>query len=134
MTNNKVPRWLTVVTWVLQLLAAAAFLAAAAAKLAGVPMMVELFDQIGLGQWFRYVTAAVEITGGVALLVPRTAPWGAVLLAATMVCAVITHLFVVHTSPVGAVVLLAVVIAIAWLRRDHLSLGHRAAASSPPPM
>jgi hypothetical protein len=36
---------------------AAAFLAAAGAKLAGVPMLVDVFNQIGLGQDFRYVTA-----------------------------------------------------------------------------
>jgi len=41
--------------WVLQGLLAAAFLAAGGAKLAGVPMMVQVFDQIGMGQWFRAV-------------------------------------------------------------------------------
>jgi hypothetical protein len=33
-------------------------------------MMVESFDRIGLGQWFRIVTGLVEIVGAVALLVP----------------------------------------------------------------
>jgi hypothetical protein len=32
---------------------------------------VGLFRQIGLGQWFRYFTGAVEILGGVLVLVPR---------------------------------------------------------------
>jgi len=56
--------------WTLQGILAAAFLAAGFAKLAGVPFMVELFEQIGLGQWFRVATGVVEVTGAVALLVP----------------------------------------------------------------
>ncbi len=35
---------------------AAAFLAAGGAKLAGVPAMVEMFEKVGVGQWFRIVT------------------------------------------------------------------------------
>jgi UPF0716 family protein affecting phage T7 exclusion len=63
--------------WTLQAILAAAFLAAGLAKLAGVPFMVELFEQIGLGQWFRVVTGVVEVTGAVALLVPGLASIGA---------------------------------------------------------
>src|SRR4051794_20414690 len=48
-------------SWTLRLIAAAAFLAAGAAKLAGVPMMIEVFDHIGIGQWFRIVTGVIEI-------------------------------------------------------------------------
>src|ERR1700676_510176 len=85
--------------WTLQGIIAAAFLAAGAAKLAGVPYMVELFGQIGLGQWFRVLTGVVEVTGAVALLVPGLASIGALWLGATMVGAVPTHLFVLHNRP-----------------------------------
>src|SRR6266705_7021249 len=85
--------------WMLQGIIAAAFLAAGAAKLAGVPFMVDLFAQIGIGQWFRVVTDVVEIAGAVALLVPGLASIGALWLGGTMVGAVATHLFVLHTSP-----------------------------------
>ena len=62
--------------WTLQAVLAAAFLAAGFAKLAGVPFMVDLFEQIGLGQWFRVLTGVVEVVGAVALLVPGLAsPW-----------------------------------------------------------
>jgi DoxX-like family len=54
--------------WTLQGILAAAFLAAGSAKLAGVPFMVDLFAQIGLGQWFRVTTGAVEVAGAVTLL------------------------------------------------------------------
>jgi putative oxidoreductase len=112
--------------WALQGLVAAAFLAAGSAKLAGIPFMVDLFQQIGLGQWFRVVTGAVEVTGAVALLIPGLASIGALWLGGTMVGAVATHLFVLHTSPVPAIVLGLLNTAILYLRRDELvALLHR---------
>jgi putative oxidoreductase len=112
--------------WALQGLVAAAFLAAGSAKLAGIPFMVDLFQQIGLGQWFRVVTGAVEVAGAVALLIPGLASVGALWLGGTMVGAVATHLFVLHTSPVPAIVLGLLNTAILYLRRDELvALLHR---------
>src|ERR1700722_2247182 len=71
---------LNITGWVLQGLAAAAFLAAGGSKLAAVPAMVEMFAKLGAGQWFRYVTGALEVIGAFALLVPRAAFYGAVVL------------------------------------------------------
>src|SRR5258707_316256 len=65
-----VPRRRVVGALILQGLLAAAFLAAGGAKLLGVPTLVQLFDQIGAGQWLRIVTGLVEVAGAVALLVP----------------------------------------------------------------
>lgn len=109
------------VSWGLRILAAAAFLAAGGAKLAGVPMMVGIFDHIGIGQWFRVVTGLVEVIGAIALLVPATAALGGLLLAVTMVFAVLTHLFVIGGSPVPAIVLLLITATIAWLHRNNLA-------------
>lgn len=78
-------RKLKVISWGLRIIAAAVFLAAGSAKLAGVPMMVGIFDQIGIGQWFRVVTGLVEVAGAIALLVPASAAFGGLLLAVTMV-------------------------------------------------
>jgi putative oxidoreductase len=112
--------------WTLQGIIAAAFLAAGVAKLAGVPFMVDLFEQIGLGQWFRVVTGVVEVTGAVALLVPGLASIGALWLGGTMVGAVATHVFVLHTSPVPAIVLGLLNAVVVYLRRDELvALLHR---------
>ena len=112
--------------WTLQGILAAAFLAAGSAKLAGVPYMVDLFEQIGVGQWFRLATGVVEITGAVALVFPGLASIGALWLGATMVFAVATHVFVLHTSPVPAIVLGLLNAAVAYLRRDELvALLHR---------
>ncbi len=106
--------------WALQGIVAAAFLAAGYAKLAGVPFMVDLFAQIGLGQWFRVTTGVVEVAGAIALLVPGLASIGALWLGGAMVGAVATHLFVLHTSPVPAIVLGLLNTLVVYLRRDEL--------------
>jgi hypothetical protein len=110
-----------IVSWGLRILAAAAFLAAGGAKLAGVPIMVTIFDHIGMGQWFRVVTGLVEVVGAIALLVPAIAGMGGLLLATTMVFAVLTHVFVIGGSPVPAIVLLAITATVAWLHRAHVA-------------
>lgn len=110
-----------IAAWTLQILLALAFLAAGAAKLASVPMLIQEFEQIGLGQEFRYITAAVEIIGAIALLAPRTTALGALWLAATMTGATIAHLTRLHTSPMPALVLLTLCLVVAWLRRDQIS-------------
>ena len=106
--------------WTLQVVLAAAFAPAGSAKLAGVPYMVELFDQIGIGQWFRLATGIVEIAGAIALVFPGLASIGAAWLGTTMVFAVATHLFILHTSPVPAIVLGLLNALVVYLRRDEL--------------
>lgn len=101
----------------LRFVAAAAFLAAGIAKLIGVPMMVEIFSHIGLGQWFRTVTGLVEVSGAIALMIPFTAGLGALLLAITMCFAIFIHLFVIGGSPLPAIVLLLITAGITWLHR-----------------
>ena len=116
-------RPLTIALWIVQILCAAAFLAAATAKLTGQPMMVDVFARLGLGQGFRYVTAAVEVIGGIGLLIPKFAGKAALLLAVTMACAVLAHLTVLGGNPGPAILLLALTGAIAWVRRGELALG-----------
>ena len=106
--------------WVLQGVVATAFFAAGAAKLAGAAYMVQLFDQIGVGQWFRYATGIIEVTGALALIYPGLASIGGLWLAGTMAFAVLTHLFVLHTNPVPAVVIGLLNALIVYLRRDEL--------------
>jgi len=103
----------------LRILGAAAFLAAGGAKLAGVPMMVEVFDHIGIGQWFRVVTGLIEIAGAVALLVPATAAVGGALLSLMMLVAAGVHLLVIGGSPVPALVLMIVTGAVAGIHRPR---------------
>jgi len=107
--------------WALQVGLAALFLFAGGSKIAGAPAMVALFDAIGVGQWFRYVTGLIEVVSAVALLVPPFAPFGALLLASTMVGAIVTHLFIVGGSPALPGLLLLGLLVVVWARRDWLS-------------
>ena len=104
----------------LRILLALAFLAAGGAKLASVPAMVQIFDTLGFGQWFRYVTGVVEIAGAVALLIPSYAALGAAWLGITMFFGTLAHLFILHTSPAPALVLLALSAVIVTLERGQV--------------
>src|SRR3982750_3690027 len=104
--------------WVVRGLAAFAFVSAGSLKLIGVPMMVTVFDHVGFGQWFRYVTGAIEVGGAILLLSPRFVGAAATLLGCTMVGAIISHLTVVPGSPVPATILLTLCVVIAWSYRS----------------
>ncbi|CAN7678690.1 DoxX family protein [Variovorax sp. LjRoot130] len=105
------------IVWGVRILLALAFGAAGLSKLAGVPQMVQVFDAIGFGQWFRYLTGAVEVVGAVLLLVPATGFFGGLLLAATMVGAAATHVVLIGGNPAPAVVLGALAAFVAWRLR-----------------
>ena len=94
-----------------------AFIFIGGGKLAGTSAMVELFDKVGLGQWFRYLTGLLEVAGGVGLLIPRYAFYAAVLLVFVMIGAIITHVAVVGGSPAPAASLFVLSGIIAWLRK-----------------
>lgn len=102
--------------WVLQILAAAAFLLAGVAKLFGQPMMVENFEKVGVGQWFRYVTGAIEVASAILLVIPRLSPIGAALLVCTMIGAALAQLLVLHGSAAPALVLGCFAALILWGR------------------
>ena len=116
------PYWTLAALWLVRGLLALAFVAAGGAKLYGVPMLVEEFQHIGLGQWFRYFTGGLEILGAILLLLPRKAALGALLLICIMTGAVITHLFVVGGSPVPAIILLALNALVAYAERGQIAL------------
>ena len=78
-------------------------------------MWVQIFDQIGLGQWFRIFTGFVQLSGGVLILVRRGRTIGAALLGCTMLGAAIVDIVVIG-SPVAIVpLLLLIVIAAVWV-------------------
>lgn len=106
--------------WGIQILLALAFLAAGGAKLAGVEKMVMLFDQIGYGQWFRYLTGGLEVAGAILILIPKTAKFAAAMLACIMVGAIGTHLFLIGGSFVPALVLgvLCVIVSYAKFKKE----------------
>src|SRR6185295_8340399 len=106
--------------WIVQIALAGMFLLAGGSKLLGAPAMVGLFDAIGIGQWFRYLTGLIEVGSALALLVPSFAVFGALALVATMVGAVIVHLFILGASPALPAILLLGSAGVVWARRHQL--------------
>lgn len=111
----------TIALWVLQFLLAAAFLGAGGAKLAGAARMVAMYEAIGMGQWFRYVTGLFEIGGAIGLLIPSTAALAAPWLMCVMTGAILTHLTILHSPPTGPVVLLIGLSIVTYVRRHELA-------------
>ena len=109
----------TAALWAAQILAAAMFLTAGTLKLTGHPAEVQMFAAIGVGQWFRYLTGSIEVVSAVLLFVPSLSFFAALALAATMVGALATHVFIIGGNPVPALVLLVATAAIAFARRPR---------------
>jgi putative oxidoreductase len=107
----------TIAGWVLSGLLAFIFLMVGGMKLIGQPAMVREFDQVGLGQWFRYFTGILEVGGGIGVLIPRFSSWAAMLLAVVMCGAIVAHLTVLQSPPTRPAILLVLALVAAWLRR-----------------
>src|SRR5258708_9342177 len=123
----------------IELTLAGVFLFVGGAKLIGRPDMVALFRDIGVGQWFRYVTGTVEVAGAALLIVPFLSGASAVLLGGVMIAATLIEFFVLHRPPVAAMACLGGHSFVAWARisKRHLFwlhgdsvVHHRKAASS----
>lgn len=111
------PKTQTIVIWALRAALAALFLSAAIMKLAGQSMMVQEFDAVGLGQWFRYLTGALELVGGIAILIPAFSVLGAVLFLLVDVGAFFAQAFVLHMDVVHTIVIGVVICALLYLQR-----------------
>ncbi len=105
----------------LKILAGLAFLAAGTAKLAGAGMMVDTFQALGLGQWFRYVTGVIEIAGAILLFVPGRQAYGGAILTVTMVGASLAHMVVLGADTMLPAILLGAITAVVtWAHREQL--------------
>jgi putative oxidoreductase len=69
------------------------FISAGAEKFGSNSGWTQLFQQIGVGQWFRYFTGVVEIVGAAFLLIPWTVTAGVALLACTLAVAALLWIF-----------------------------------------
>lgn len=108
-----------VVLWVVQVLLAAFFV------FSGLMLfgdgLIDKFDEIGVGQWLRYVTGALEIAGAIGLVIPRLCGLAALGLSGVMAGAVVTELFMLaEGGPVLPAVLLVVCLVVAFFRRDTM--------------
>ena len=88
-------------TWLPRLAIAFVFVGVGWSKFTD-PMWVRLFDRIGFGQWFRYLTGVMQIAGGLLTLVPRLSIAGIAILACTMAGAVIV--WIAFGQALGAII------------------------------
>jgi putative oxidoreductase len=105
-------------TWTLQILFGALFVVLGSAKF-GDPSWVRKFADWGYPDGFYMVVGVFEIAGGLMVLVPRVASYGALVIATVMIGAALTHL--VHGEMQrlsGPLMFLAIAAAVAWLRRS----------------
>ena len=106
----------------MRVILALVFVAAGLDKFLGA-MWVRVFNDIGFGQWFRYVTGIVEVLGGCLLLVPRATVVAVPVLVCTMAGALLVHLTVVGVGPqtVAVGVLQAALVAVWLLHRRSIA-------------
>lgn len=83
---------------------------------------VHVFAAIGLGQWFRYFTGALEVAGAILLLIPRTSRIAAVALACTMAGAILTHFRIMGVSPAILLPVVLLVVLIVIIAKGHTGL------------
>jgi putative oxidoreductase len=112
-------RWSKAGLWIAKGLVALIFAVTGSAKLAGVAMVVAMFEQIGLGQGFRYFTGFVELAGAVAVLVPGTSFYGALMLGAVCIGAFIAQLGPLHGDVIHPIVFAALVGIVGWFSRPR---------------
>jgi putative oxidoreductase len=123
-TNRPTSRAAHRAVWTVQILVGVFFVVASAIpKFYGDPYAVQIFTEIGAGQWFRYLVGALELAGGIGLMVPRLAGPAALGIMGLMVGAAYTQAVVLDapvmvTTPAILFVLAGVV---AWARRESIA-------------
>ena len=107
-----------VAAWILSCLLALSFLLAGWPKVMPDETMVRRFENWGYGGEFAVVIGIFELLGGMLVLVPKTAFYGAAMVTVLMVGAVYTHLETGIGSPVFAAVFLVLALVLGALRFD----------------
>jgi len=87
-----ISRSLSIVSWVLQLVAAAILFQTLFFKFTGAAESVYIFTTLGLEPWGRIGSGVVELIACVLLLVPRTVPLGAIVALGVITGAIVSHL------------------------------------------
>lgn len=108
---------------VLALIVAWILINAAVDKLLLEPAALKPFEEIGLPIWMAYLTAAGEIAGAFALVVPFTRLYGGLLLSFIMIGAAVVNLLNGHPDyvPMNAGLIIGS-LALAWQGRPHAVL------------
>lgn len=102
---------------------AAIYAFAGTSKLLGMEFVLDRFATWGYPPVFAHLIGALELTGAIALLVPRVASVAALGLSMLMAGAVYTHLF--RGTPIVAIAPLALAVALAAVARQRLKVPER---------
>jgi len=84
-------------------------------KLTGISKTVQLFEKIGWGQWFRYLSGWIVLAGGALILLRlRWTFYGAILCACTVGTGALLYAFNLHRDPTlpAVITLLTVTLAV----------------------
>lgn len=97
--------------------------------------MVEEFAQIGFGQWFRYFTGILEVSGAIGLPIPKTRFWAALQIATVMAGATVVNLSILKLPALALVTAVPLMLALAlpWLRPPSPIRKKRAPTNGPSP-
>ncbi|HEY0737008.1 MAG TPA: DoxX family protein [Herpetosiphonaceae bacterium] len=118
--TRSTPRWQTYAVYAVMALLTLGFLFFGGMKLAGAQMNVDNFTRWGYPIWFMYLTGLIEVVGAVLLWPQRTRLIGALLLVATMLGAIATHLVNGEAAFIAMpVVLLLLAAFVAWSNRPQ---------------
>ena len=99
MTN--LPRTQMILSWALQLLVAGILLQTLFFKFTGAEESVYIFTTVGAEPWGRIGSGVLELVAALMLLVPATAPYGAVLTMGLMAGAIMSHLTILGIEVKG---------------------------------
>jgi uncharacterized membrane protein YphA (DoxX/SURF4 family) len=119
-TTLKTVRWKAISFTILRIVLALFLMLAGVMKIIGAQQMIDLFDTVGIGQWFRIFTGVFELVTGLLLLYPATIGIGALLGVAAMVGATIANIFILHHDFIHSSVPAIIFAIIAWTRRGDL--------------
>jgi hypothetical protein len=97
---------MTVLSIILQSLLILYYVFSGGAKIIGAKFWVDIFNNLGLPQWFRIVTGFVQLIGAAVLIIgswfPEAVVWAGIWLGITMLLACLAHIRV--KDPIGKTV------------------------------
>jgi putative oxidoreductase len=108
--------FLDVALWVVQIAAAAKFFLVGCSNLAGQPDPLAAFEETG---FVRYATGTLEVAGAYALLFPRPAALGAIVLALVTARGMVVRLFSTGEIAILPVMLVTSMALVAWARFER---------------
>jgi len=105
-------------TWLLSLFLAFVFVVQGVAKFSSTSGWARAFHHWGYPVWFRQSVGVAEVSAGLLLVLPATAPFGALTIIALMIGGIVTHTIAgdpqKFQSELGPIVFASAVLALRW--------------------